>query len=42
MKTIFATYDSVGVVDTAGRIGYVNDAFIDNSEKKGKVFVSKD
>lgn len=42
VRTIFATYDSVGVVDNEGRIGYVNDAFIENSEKKGKVFVSRD
>lgn len=42
VRTIFATYDSVGVVDNEGRIGYVNDAFIENSEKKGNVFVSKD
>lgn len=42
VKTIFATYDSVGVVDKSGRIGYINDHFIENSEKKGDVFVSRD
>lgn len=42
VKTIFATADSVGVVDKEGRIGYVNDHFIENSEKRGNVFVSRD
>lgn len=42
VKTIFATTDSVGVVDKEGRIGFVNDHFIENSEKRGNVFVSRD
>ena len=42
VKTIFATYDSVGVIDKAGRIGYLNDEFISNSEKKDNVFLSRD
>lgn len=42
VKTIFATHDSVGVVDKQGRIGFLNDQFIQNSEKKGDVFLSRE
>lgn len=42
VKSIFATTDSVGVIDKSGRIGYLNDEIIAESEKKGDVFVSRD
>ena len=42
VKTIFATTDSVGVIDKEGRIGYLNDEIIANSEKKDGVFLSRD
>jgi len=42
VRTIFATTDSVGVIDKDGRIGYLNDEIISNSEKKDNVFVSRD
>lgn len=40
VQSIFATYDSVGVIDKEGRVSFLNDAFIDGSEKKGDVFRS--
>lgn len=42
VKTIFATHDSVGVVDKSGRIGFLNDQILGNSEKKGNVFLSRE
>jgi len=41
-KSIFATENAVGVIDTNGKIGYLNDEFISGSDKKGDVFVVVD
>ena len=40
VRSIFATYDSVGVIGQSGQISFINDAFIEDSMKKGKVMVN--
>lgn len=42
VKNIFATENAVGVIDSNGKIGYLNDEFIEGSDKKGDVFVVRD
>jgi hypothetical protein len=39
--SIFATEDVVGVIDKNGSVEYLNDQFIDESDKKGSVFFAK-
>ena len=41
-KSIFATYDSVGVISQDGQISFINDAFIDDSKKSGNVMINMD
>jgi hypothetical protein len=41
VESIFATENVVGVIDKSGRIGYLNDEFIDDSDKRGNVFFVK-
>lgn len=42
VRNIFATENVVGVIDEQGRVGYLNDRFIDDSDKKGDFFISRD
>ena len=42
VRSIFATYDSVGVIGQSGQISFINDAFIDDAIKKGKVMINLD
>ena len=40
IKKIFATYDSVGFVDQNNSIHFINDQFIEDSDKNNEVFVA--
>lgn len=42
VSSIFATMDSVGVIHQDGKIQFVNDAFIEQSVKRGEVIVNAD
>lgn len=41
-KKIFATYDSVGIINNNDKIVFINDQFIDDADKCGDCFVSDD
>ena len=43
VKSIFATYDSVGVIQDNGKVVYLNDQFIDDSDvEKGYIVCDDD
>ena len=41
-KSIFATYDSVGIIAEDDKIYFINDQFIDDSNVEGNYIVSTD
>lgn len=41
-KSIFATYDSVGIIGEDQKVYYLNDQFIDDSDAVGNYLVSDD
>lgn len=41
-RSIFATYDSVGVIDQSGNINFINDSFIEDAKKSGNLLVNMD
>lgn len=42
VEKIFATYDSVGVIKKGGEVLFLNDLIIEDSEKKGNIYVNLD
>lgn len=42
VRSIFATLNSVGVIDEEGKVVYLNDQFIDDSDVYGEYIVCED